>query len=113
MVVKKHKGKIYGAAFSKDEMIAIKLEVNRQLAEAQDRLSYDVDSMVLYTLANEFGFGKKRLRQFYEGLKKGHEELTKHYIDDDFPFLARCELEKMGIDLDQWADEINRQYSSH
>lgn len=109
MHVKKHRGTIYGASLSKQEVKAIQIEVNKQLAEASARLEYDTDSMVLYTLATEFGFGKKRLRRFYKALKVGHDQLTQHYLDDDFPFLARTQLEHMGIDLDKWVEEINNE----
>lgn len=108
MYVNKHKGKIFGATFSKAEKKAMEIEINRQCAEAQMKLSLDLDSMVLYMLASEFGFGKKRLRRAYEALKQGHDDLLQHYQMDegDGPYLARYKLLQAGVDVEKWYKEI-------
>ncbi len=109
MYINKHRGRMYGATFSKAEQKAMEMEINRQCAEAQMKLSIDIDSMVLYTLATEFGFGKKRLRRMYEALKKGHDALLEYYHMDpkDGPYLARRKLKEIGVDIEQWDKEVH------
>ena len=43
---------------------AMKSEINRQIVEQKDKFIEDVDTMVLWTLRTELGFGKKRIERF-------------------------------------------------
>lgn len=106
MRVKKHNGKVYGAALSESEKNAMVLEIKRQIAEADRQHVTDVDAMVLYSLYNQLGFGKKRLRKFYDAFTKEHDKLIKHYeMPDDEPWLCKQMLKRIGVDIDEWEAE--------
>ena len=66
MIVKKSGGRVFGAELTAAERKAMELEINRQLAESDRQHANDFDAMVLYVLHTHLGFGKKRLRRFYE-----------------------------------------------
>ena len=38
---------------------AMKAEISRQIVEMNDKYAIDIDAMILYTLHERFGFGKK------------------------------------------------------
>lgn len=60
MRVKQYKGKVFGADFTAKERLAMNIEINRQIVEADRKYTNDIDAMVLYTLHVHLGFGKKR-----------------------------------------------------
>lgn len=64
MRVKQYKGKVFGADLTAKERLAMNIEINRQIVEADRKYTNDIDAMVLYTLHVHLGFGKKRLRRF-------------------------------------------------
>ena len=101
------KGNPYGADLSSKERKALDKEIRRQIIELDKQHSDDVDSMVLYTLHTRFGFGKKRLRQFYEALLQEHDKLVHHYdMPDDYPWLCKHKLKEIGVDIEQWNQEL-------
>lgn len=107
MNMKKHNGKIYGAALSKNEEKALKLEITRQLLEYDAKHGDNIDAVVLYTLHKDFGFGPRRLRQFYESVKQNYTELVKHYeMPDDYPFICKTKLKDIGVDIEAWNKEF-------
>lgn len=75
MRVKKAGGKVFGAVLSAAEKKAMDIEINRQIVEADRRYADDIDAMVLYTLHVLLGFGKKRLRKFYDAFSAEHDRL--------------------------------------
>ena len=75
MRVKQFKGKVYGADLTAKERKAMELEINRQIAEADRQHANDFDAMVLYVLHTHLGFGKKRLRRFYDAFSAEHDKL--------------------------------------
>lgn len=75
MRIKKAGGKIFGAVLSAAEKKAMDMEINRQIVEADRRYADDIDAMVLYTLHVHLGFGKKRLRKFYDAFSAEHDRL--------------------------------------
>ena len=79
-------------------------EIDKQLAEATRRQEGDIDALLLWYLHTEYGFGEKRLRKFIEGLNTRLRELADWYDmgERDQMFLVMRELEKIGIDLDEW-----------
>lgn len=107
MRVKKASGRVYGASFTANEQHAMELEIKRQLAEADRQHTDDVDAMVLYTLHKHLGFGKQRLRKFYEAFSAEHDRLIQHYeMPDDFPWLCKMKLkEETGVDVEAWNRE--------
>ena len=90
------------------ERKAMNDEINRQIAESHSKYLTEVDAMVLYTLHTELGFGKERLRRFWEALSINHKELIKRYeMPDDFPWLCSYFLKQnLGIDIEEWDKEV-------
>lgn len=91
---------------SKKEEAAMKAEINRQIIEQDNAHRDDLDAMVLYTLRSVFGFGKARLRKFWEALAEEHDKLVEHYqMPESFPYLCKRELSKIGVDVQAWNNE--------
>lgn len=93
---------------SSAERKAMRQEITRQLIEMDREHSNDIDAMILYTLHEEFDFGEKRLRRFYDALLTQRDRLTQHYeMPDEFPWLCKQELKKIGVDIEKWnADKL-------
>ena len=90
MRIKKAGGKIFGAVLSAAEKKAMDMEINRQIVEADRRYADDIDAMVLYTLHVHLGFGKKRLRKFYDAFSAEHDRLIWYYqMPDDYTWLCK------------------------
>ena len=93
MRVKKAGGKVFGAVLTAAERKAMDMEINRQIVEADRRYADDIDAMVLYTLHVHLGFGKKRLRKFYDAFSAEHDRLIQYYqmklksIDGKVPYI--------------------------
>lgn len=108
MRVKKAGGKVYGADFTAAERKALNIEINRQLIENEKKYAKDFDAAILYFLRKKYGFGYKRLKEFFMDFEKVHEELIAYYeLDEqDGPWFCNRELqEELGIDLDEWYRE--------
>ncbi len=84
---------------------AMEHEINQQCLEHDERLSLDIDTMVLWTLHRHLGFGKKRLHDFYIAMAAEHRRMREYYqMDDLYP--ERHKLKEMGVDVEQWQKEI-------
>ena len=104
MIVKKSRGKIYGASLSKTEKNAMDLEIRRQLAEYDKCHILELDAMILWVLHEQFGFGYKRLRRFFECFAESLNKLLERYDMDSSDRLWICtrKLKEYGIDLEEW-----------
>lgn len=106
MRVKQFKGKVYGADLTAKERKAMELEINRQIAEADRQHAHDFEAMVLYVLHTHLGFGKKRLRRFYDAFSAEHDKLIEHYeMPDGGAWLADMKLKEIGVDVAAWNKE--------
>ena len=107
MQVKKIKGKIYGANFTATERKAMEIEINRQLAEISRKHELEVDAMVLWELHEQFRFGKKRLKRFFDNFSVSMNELIVRYEDndDDRSKLCMHKLKEIGVDIEEWSKE--------
>ena len=66
----------------------------------------DIDAMVLYTLHVHLGFGKKRLRKFYDAFSAEHDRLIQYYqMPDDYTWLCKEMLKRIGVDVEAWNKE--------
>jgi hypothetical protein len=84
-------------------------EINRQILEADAKYANDIDAMILYTLHVHLGFGKKRLRRFYEAFAEEHQRLVDHYqMPSDVPWVCDCKLKEIGVDVKQWNEEMKK-----
>lgn len=108
MRVKKHNGKAYGAEFTTAEKEAITKEINRQIAEANEKNMANIDAVVLYTLHAHYGWGKKRLRKFWEAFSAENRDLCEWYnmtAPQDNVYLAHRKLQEIGVDVREWYKE--------
>ncbi|MCH5199004.1 MAG: hypothetical protein J1E34_08870 [Oscillospiraceae bacterium] len=92
---------------TKNQRAAIKAEAVKQVYEARDKLFNDMDAVILWTLHERFGFGKERLRRFFDGFVEEYTALQKHYeLGKDTPFVCKEKLKQIGVDVEEWETEI-------
>jgi hypothetical protein len=85
------------------ERKAMNEEIEAQLAEARVRDSDEYDAAILWALHLCFGFGKKRLRRFYDFFRK-------LYLSNKRWQFGRNEVELLkgiGVDIEEWNRESN------
>lgn len=109
MIIKRSGKHIYGAVLTAAEKKAVDIEIQKELAEYTRKHNTEIAALVLRELRRQFGFGEKRLRQFYEGFDKGIEELINRYEmeESDDIWLCTRELKEDGIDIEKWREEID------
>ena len=108
MIVKKSCGKIFGVDLTATERKAMEMEIKRQMAEFDQKNLREIDAIILWELHEQFGFGPKRLKQFYQSFHERIKELINRYEleDSDAAWLCTQKLKDVeGIDLDEWAKE--------
>lgn len=75
-------------------------EINQQCLEADARFSLDLDTMVLWTLYQCYGWREKRLHDFYLAMAREHRRMREYYqMDDLYP--ERYKLKEKGIDVEK------------
>lgn len=106
-IFKKNRGHIFAVKFSAREQKAIDAEILRQCAEFDRKNELEMDSVILWVLHERFGFGKKRLRRFFESYAAELDALEKRYEmgNEDMAWLCRHKLERYGIDIAEWNKE--------
>lgn len=106
-VFKRANGHIFGVQFSAKEQKAIDVEILRQCAEYDKKNADEVDAVILWLLHEKFGFGKKRLRAFYDSFSTELDALVKRYEmgDEDKAWLCSRKLRDYGIDISEWNKE--------
>ena len=111
MRMKKIGGRVYGAELSAAEQKAMDMEIQRQLAEFDRKNVRELDALVLWELHEQFGFGKKRLKQFYKNFSRGIEALIRRYEMEqgDDVWLCTYKLKEIGCDLEAWEKERSDQ----
>lgn len=108
MRVKKLYGKPYGVELTAAERKAMNLEINRQIAERDEKYKEDIDAMILYVLMVHYGWKKKRLRRFWKAFIAEHKALREFYQMDkpgEGEWLAHRMLKEIGVDVHQWYEE--------
>ena len=111
MFFKKLKGIIYGVQFSAAEQRALDKEIDRQIAERDEKYAPDLDAFILYVLMVKRGWKKKRLHDFWKDFIVVHKELRDFYQMDkagDAEWFCHRELKKIGVDVRQWYKEENQ-----
>lgn len=104
---KKSGGKIFAVQFNKAEERALDQEIKKQIVEHDHRFDIDKESMILWMLHTEFGFGPKRLRRAWELFYAKSQELRDYYLLDegDEPWISRKKLMDIGCDVEAWYQE--------
>ena len=104
-----HKQEAEAAALTPAQRRAMKKEINAQILESDTAYKLDMDAAVLYVLHETFGFGKKRLRRFFDAFTAQHQELRDYYqLDDDTNtwICRRLLKERVGVDIEAWEKEF-------
>lgn len=105
MQIKQSGGKVFGAVLTAKERKAMEIEINRQILEADRQYQDDIDAAVLWVLHQHLGFGKKRLRDFYEAFTKVHDELRAYYEcadNEEAIWIIHRKLQQIGVDVVAW-----------
>ena len=86
---------------------AMDMEIRRQLAGYDEKNTLEIDAMVLWVLYSQFGFGKRRLRKFFDLFNVELDALIKRYVMDnsDVEWLCTRKLKDAGIDISEWSKE--------
>lgn len=98
------RAKVFGNKLSYVEKRAMEIEIQKQLAEYDRKNIQEIDAIVLWVLRRTFGFGKKRLKRFYDNFIPAIEELVKRYemSETDETWLCTRKLKESGIDISEW-----------
>ena len=95
---------------SSSEEKAMKAELKRQFQEFDRRHTLELDALVLWSLHEQLGYGKKRLKRFYERFNKSLKEMGERYDFDDADKIWLCQfkLKEIGIDIEEWDRDRKR-----
>lgn len=107
MKVKKTGGRVFGGVMSAAEKKAMDMEIQRQLAEYDQKHLAEIDAMILWVLHEQFGFGAKRLRRYYDAFRNAIDSLVDRYQMDksDDIWLCTQMLKQIGVDIEEWHRE--------
>ena len=104
MRVKKSKGGGNKAVLSTSEKQAIDREIRRQLAEYDRKHELEICALVMWQLHEQFGFGKKRLKRFFDGYSNAMDKLVQRYEVEDadmmWDFIKK--INGIGVDIEMW-----------
>ena len=89
---------------------AMKKEMHKQMAEYDRKNMNELDSCILWVLHEEFGFGPKRLKHFYNTFGPALDSLIEHYELDNSDKIWICtyKLKEYGIDIEEWNKERSK-----
>lgn len=80
-------------------------EINKQILAKDKEYQLDIDTMVLWTLHQCYGWGSARLKKFYVAMMKEHLRMREFYeLDDLYP--ERHKLKEKGVDIEAWYEEL-------
>lgn len=105
MIVKRSGSKIFGAHLTKNEHLALEIEAKKMIIENEDKYRADMDAAILYYLHTKYGFGVKRLRDFWNGFNKLHDDMIRNYLEPDAAWVCRVKLRDIGVDVLKWYEE--------
>lgn len=82
-------------------------EVNAELAKATERFFFDEVTVILWVLHETFGFGRDRLKRFYDNYSRVNNQLKAHYElkDNDLHFLTKELLAGIGVSIEEFDSE--------
>ena len=80
-------------------------EINQQILAKDKEYQLDIDTMVLWTLHQCYGWGATRRKKFYVAMMKEHLRMREFYeLDDLYP--ERHKLKEKGVDVEAWYKEL-------
>lgn len=87
----------------------IDIEIKSQLAEYDKKHTQEIEALILWVLHEQYGFGEKRLKKFYDSFDYEIATLLRRYEMDekDDVWLCTRKLKDVGIDISKWSKEDN------
>ena len=93
---------------------ALEREIRRQCVEKTMRYEYLLDTVAVYVLHTQFGFGAERIKRFYDALFAERKSLQERYQlnpDDDMAeYVMFRRLKDAGIDFEAMFNEHNGEH---
>lgn len=78
-------------------------KIKENVIIAAEKLGNNMDATDLWALHKAFGFGKKRLRRFYDAFIAERKKLTEYYeMENDADYLCKVKLKEIGVDVEDW-----------
>lgn len=86
---------------------AMLAEIDRQLIESNHNNNVEIAARVLWVLHEEFGFGKDRLKRYFDAFDKTLNDLDDYYQmeEKDEKLLCTYKLQSIGVDISKWEQE--------
>lgn len=110
MKVKKAGKILLGADLTNEEQHALNMEIQKSIAEYDRNNTDEIDAMILWNLHLIFGFGEKRLMEFYNNFNKDLRALCERYEltdrEDELWVCTHKLKEKFGIDIHKLNDQF-------
>lgn len=99
---------------SRSQAQALEREIRRQCVEKTRQYEYLLDTVAVYVLHTQFGFGEQRLKRFYDALFTERRAMQERYEcepgDDMAEYAMYCKLRDAGIDFKAMFDEHNDEH---
>lgn len=107
MEFKRSGRKIFGVRLTSEERRALDEEIRHRLAEWNRKDAMEIDAIILWQLHTKLGFGKKRLKEFFDSFRPEARALLDRYemSEEDQIWLRTRELKSIGVDLEEWYKE--------
>lgn len=83
-------------------------EIQRELVEWTDAHSKELDAIYLLKLHQKKGWGKKRLEDYWREIWLEVRELKERYELEEVGLVAKDQLKRIGVDLDELYKEMER-----
>lgn len=114
MYTRKLGGKVVGAKLTAAQEKAMHMEIKRQCAEYWRKHQDELVALMLWVLHDTQGWGKKRLRDFFDNFMPALDELLEHYDmgEEDKFWLCSTKLKEIGVDIEAWQSE-GEKYIEH
>lgn len=113
--MKANYNKKFKNGFNRTEQKIIDKEIRKQLPEYMRKCALEFDALILLFLHSHLGFGKKRLKKFYDEFVPKLDSLLKKYEleDGDLQWICTVKLKEMtGIDISEWQNEVLKRRNS-
>ena len=93
---------------------ALEGEIRRQCVAKTRQYEYLLDTVAVYVLHTQFGFGEQRLRKFYDALFAERKAMQERYegsdSDDLAEFAMYWKLKEAGIDFKAMFEEHENEH---
>ena len=105
------RSKAYNAIPNSGQRRALKKQCKNDFFDLLENYNRQVAAQIMYILHFKFGFGKKRLTDFFKDLKQMQAEQMSRYLieDEDVPDICEIKLKEVGIDLKDFFEFENKE----